>query len=141
MPTTQALFNSPVLSLADSRMLYSERRTAILAQDVANADTPGFVARDLPDFASLLQGMSLAPAGSSGAGSSGAGAAGAASLPAPDSAAQPQDVPGPMTPDGNAVDVEQTLARLADTDSAQLLASELYTKYLGFFRTAIGQPA
>jgi flagellar basal-body rod protein FlgB len=108
-------------------MTYSEQRTAILAQDVANADTPGYVARDLPDFASLLGNMGLAPSGRG------------TSLPSPAVGDQPREVPGAMTPDGNAVDVEQTLARLADTDSAQRLASELYSKYLGFFRTAAGQ--
>ena len=63
MTSVPYLFGNNLLSLANARMVYSERRTAVLAQDIANADTPGFVARDLPDFASLLQGMRLAPAG------------------------------------------------------------------------------
>jgi flagellar basal-body rod protein FlgB len=127
MANVSQFFGTPLLSLADARMRYSERRTAVLAQDIANADTPGYIARDLPDFASLLGGMKLAPASAG------------ASLARPGAAPQPRDTPGPMTPDGNAVDVEQTLARLADTDSKQRLATELYTKYLGFFRTAVGR--
>lgn len=117
----------PLLSLADTRMRYSERRTAILARDIANADTPGFVARDLPAFSSLLQTLSLAPA------------SGGASLGPANSGPDPQDVAGPMTPDGNAVDVEQALSRLAAADSAQRLATELYSKYLGFYSTAVGR--
>jgi flagellar basal-body rod protein FlgB len=127
MASVTNLFGNNLLSLADARMVYSERRTAILAQDIANADTPGFVARDLPDFASLLQGMRLAPASSG------------ASLQQPRTAPHARRVPGPMTPDGNAVDVEQTLAKLADTDSAQRLASEIYSKYLNFYRIAVGR--
>jgi flagellar basal-body rod protein FlgB len=127
MANAPPLFDTPLLSLASARMLYSERRTAVLAQDIANADTPGYIARDLPDFASLLGGMNLAPAS---AGSS---------MAQPNSTPRPRETPGPATPDGNAVDVEQTLARLADTDSRQRLASELYAKYLGFFRTATGR--
>ena len=126
MPSAPSLFDTSLLSLAHARMRYSERRTAVLAQDIANADTPGYVARDLPGFASILQGMPLAPAS---AGSS---------LPAANAGTRPHRVPGPTTPDGNAVEVEQTLARLASTDSAQRLASQLYSKYLGFYRTAIG---
>lgn len=127
MASAPDLFDPRLLSLADARMRYSERRTAVLAQDIANADTPNYVGQDLPDFASLLGGMQLAPAGAG------------ASLPQPSAAPTPRDTPGPVSPDGNAVDVEQTLARLADTDSAQRLASELYTKYLGFYRIAAGR--
>ncbi len=126
MANAPNLFDTRLLTLADARMLYSERRTAVLAQDIANADTPGYVARDLPSFASILQTMPLAPAS---AGSSFAAA---------NAVARARRVPGATTPDGNAVNVEQTLARLATTDSAQRLASELYSKYLGFYRTAIG---
>ncbi len=127
MTSVPYLFGNNLLSLANARMVYSERRTAVLAQDIANADTPGFVARDLPDFASLLQGMRLAPAG------------GGASLQQPDALPRARRLPAPTTPDGNAVDVEQTLARLADTDSAQRLASEIYSKYLSFYRIAAGR--
>lgn len=126
LPTTPSLLDPRLLSLAGARMRYSERRTAILAQDVANADTPGFVARDLPGFSTILQSIPLAPAAG-------------ASFTAAQAVAGAHRVAGPMTPDGNAVDVEQTLARLATTDSAQRLASELYSKYLGFYRAAVGR--
>jgi flagellar basal-body rod protein FlgB len=131
------LFGNRLLSLADARMTYSEQRTAVLAQDVANADTPGYVARDLPDFATLLQDAGLQDMGLQTTRL--APPSGGSTIAPADPPPASQDVPGPMTPDGNAVDVEQTLARLADTDSAQRLAAELYTKYLGFFRTAAGQ--
>lgn len=121
------LLNSQLLSLADARMQYSERRTAVLARDIANADTPGFVARDLPSFSSLLQTLQLASA------SSGSSLAPARTNP------DTRPEAGPMTPDGNAVDVEQALANLAGADSAQRLASELYSKYLGFYSTAAGR--
>lgn len=121
------LLDPHLLSLADTRMLYSERRTAILARDIANADTPGFVARDLPSFSSLLQSLQLAPA------SDGTSLAPARTGP------DPRPIAGPTTPDGNAVNVEQALASLAGADSAQRLASELYSKYLGFYSTAVGR--
>lgn len=125
-PTAPTPLDPGLLSLATARLRYSERRTAILAQDVANADTPGFVARDLRGFSSILRSIPLAPAAGT-------------SIPAAQAVANAHRVVGPMTPDGNAVDVEQTLARLATTDSAQRLASELYSKYLGFYRTAVGR--
>lgn len=137
MPDTPGLFDSKLLALANARMNYSEQRTAVLARDVANADTPGYVARDLPDFATLVQGMGLQGTGLGGMALT--PSSGGTSLPSATASDRPHDIPGPMTPDGNAVDVEQTLARLADTDSAQRLASELYTKYLGLIRAAAGQ--
>ena len=42
-------------------------------------------------------------------------------------------------PDGNAVSLDDQLARLADTETAHDLASDIYKKYLSFFRLAIGR--
>ena len=47
----------PLLSMLKSRMSWLEARQDVLSQNVANADTPGYVAHDLKpmDFESLLK--------------------------------------------------------------------------------------
>ena len=42
--------NLDVFKMSAALAQYSGQRQAIVSQNVANADTPGFVARDLPDF-------------------------------------------------------------------------------------------
>jgi flagellar basal-body rod protein FlgB len=56
-----------------------------------------------------------------------------AALP-PDTAARPSE----RAPDGNAVSMQEQLMKVADTESSQELVTNLYTKYLGFFRLALG---
>ena len=43
-----------IFSLAERRMVWLDRRQATLAQNVANANTPGFRARDSAPFADAL---------------------------------------------------------------------------------------
>ena len=50
-----------------------------------------------------------------------------------------QTLAGERAPDGNAVRLDVELAKVADTDSAHLLVSDLWKSYLGMFRTALGK--
>jgi flagellar basal-body rod protein FlgB len=47
----------PILSMLRERMQWHQARQKVLAENVANADTPGYVAQDLrlPDFRQILQ--------------------------------------------------------------------------------------
>ena len=51
----------PILSMLRTRMQWHQERQRMLAENVANADTPNYHARDLapPNFASALQRVSL----------------------------------------------------------------------------------
>lgn len=40
--------------LASDRTRYLSARTAVISSNIANADTPGFKARDLPSFSDML---------------------------------------------------------------------------------------
>lgn len=123
-PTDIGLFR-----LAERRLAWVEQRQQLLAQNIANAATPGYVARDLGDFAA-----SLARAEP---GLMRTNALHLASSTAPPGTTQPR--PHERTPDGNAVSVEEQLTRVADTAGAQELTTGLYRKYLGMFRTALGR--
>ena len=53
----------PIFEAIAKRMSWLGERQTVLAQNVANADTPGFAARDLkaPDFSRLMAQPSLNP--------------------------------------------------------------------------------
>lgn len=49
------MFESPdLIRLADRLAAYAGARTGLIAKNVANADTPGYHSRTLPDFAELV---------------------------------------------------------------------------------------
>ena len=52
----------PLLSMLRTRMTWLHQRQDVLSQNVANADTPGYVARDLKplDFKDMLHAASRA---------------------------------------------------------------------------------
>lgn len=120
-----------LFSLADKRLAWLDRRQELLAQNVANADTPGWRPRDLSSFAETLSAASgPGPVRTQPNHLPGTRAA----LP-PDSAARPSE----RAPDGNAVSMQEQLMKVATTESSQELVTNLYAKYLGFFRLALGR--
>ena len=117
--------------LAEQRLAWVGRRQELLAQNVANANTPGYQPRDLSPFARAL-----------------AQADGGAALTRTDpkhiavtgSAQSERPVrPREHSPDGNGVSMEDQLTKVADTSNTQELVSNLYRKYQGMFRTALGR--
>ena len=118
-----------LFDLADRRLAWVDRRQQILAQNVANADTPHFQARDVTPFAAQLASAGIVPAQTNPMHLAGTLPAGAKAAP----------TPGERAPDGNAVSLDVELSKIADTDATHELVGDLYRKYLGFFRTAIGR--
>lgn len=118
----------PLFDLLDRRLRYLDARQGVLSQNVSNADTPGYVARDLPPFARLVSGASLAPTRTS-----------SMHLASETSDGRPRTLSAERAPDGNGVRLDEQLTRIAETDSAHELASTLYRRYLGLFRIAIGK--
>lgn len=128
-PTDIGLFR-----LAEQRLAWVDRRQQVLAQNIANAATPGYQARDIPPFEAALAGHGVTgqaaplgrtdPAHLAGSGSA-AGARKARSHA--------------RAPDGNRVSMEEQLGKVADTASTQELVTNLYRKYQGLFRTVLGR--
>jgi len=118
-----------LFALAEQRLAWAEQRQALLAQNVANAATPGWRSRDLTPFDSVLSGMALAPTRTSLLHLAG----GDGGFPVA------TQQPGTRAPDGNAVELDKELAKVADTETTHELVSELYLKYQGLFRTALGK--
>lgn len=118
--TTSALFN-----LAGERLAWVGAREQLLAENIANSDTPSYRARDLARFSTALDdARGVTPLRSSPRDLVPVSATGSPSL---DSATTPADA-----------SVNANLAKLADTEGMQSLVLNLYGAYLGMFRTALG---
>ncbi len=118
-----------LFSLAERRLAWVDQRQALLSQNIANADTPGYQSRDLSPFAAQLGRLALSP-------SEGGSASLGTSFSAP---GQGNDRAHERAVDGNAVGLEDQLAKVADSDGTQQLVTGLYHKYMGMFMTAFGK--
>jgi flagellar basal-body rod protein FlgB len=119
-----------LFTLAERRLDWADRRQQVLAENVANANTPGYAARDLKPFESLLRGAAVTLAATSPLHLA------AASDPL---LADRSQAVAERAPDGNAVSLDEQLTMLADTTGMHQLAANLYTKYMGMFRLALGK--
>jgi flagellar basal-body rod protein FlgB len=123
-----------LLDLAERRLAWLDQRQAVLAQNLANASTPGWVPTDLPSFAASL----AAQTGGTGLARTHPGhLAGTAD----DILTGVTPQPSARAPDGNAVALDQQLAQVADTQTAQELVTSIYKAYLGMFNTALDHGA
>lgn len=130
----------PLLGMLRERMSWLNQRQSVLSQNVANADAPGYTARDLKglDFESLLR---RASGGSEFSGQltatnprhiavSASGAGGFDTYDSPDVGA---------STGGNTVSLEEEMMKVADTQAQYQAAANLYSKAIGLLRTAIGK--
>lgn len=113
-----------VFGLAEKRLAWVDQRQAVLAQNIANANTPGYSARDVKPFREMLaeQARSTADA-----------ASGAVLATGKDPTTSVRSL------NGNAVVLDEQLEKMAETDTDHQLAMNLLRKYMGLFRTAIGR--
>ena len=119
-----------IFGLAERRLGWIDQRQALLAQNIANANTPGYVAKDLQPFAQTLASALPQLAVSNPA---------HLSTTAVTGRMDPRIRPAERAPDGNAVSLDEQLTKVADTEGAQTLVTNLYHTYLGLFRTVIGK--
>lgn len=119
-----------LFELADKRMAWAQRRQELLAQNIANASTPGWKARDLKPFAAVLAGrtMQVKPLRTDPAHLASAQSDPAAVL-----------LRGERAPDGNTVKLDEQLSRVAETETTHTMVANIYTKYMSFFRMALGR--
>jgi flagellar basal-body rod protein FlgB len=120
------------IALAERRLAWLDTRQAVLAQNIANADTPSYRPRDVTAFAQLVArgttGVSLSRTDGQHIGTR-QGAAGS----------RPDRHVTERAPNGNAVSLDREALRIADTDTAHALTTGLYRRWLGMFRTALGR--
>jgi flagellar basal-body rod protein FlgB len=131
-----AFADLPVVGMLKTRMRWLESRQKVLAENVANANTPGYRERDLRplDFPELV------------AGGSTAGVVNVAmtspmhiAIHGSEDARYGADRMKTFetTPDGNSVVVEDEMMKVAETQQDYQVATMLYTKSLNLLKMAV----
>jgi flagellar basal-body rod protein FlgB len=123
----------PILSMLRTRMQWHQERQRVLAENVANADTPDYRPRDLapPNFEHTLQTVSLTLAITNPnhiAGSSSGS-----------QFADSSDLHYEVRPRGNAVSHEDEMLKLAGNQMDYDAVASLYTHSLALIKMAIGK--
>jgi flagellar basal-body rod protein FlgB len=121
----------PLFDLAQQRLAWTDRRQEVLAQNIANLNTPHWQAKDLKPFAQALAGVAASALARTDPGHlAGTQDTAAQSLLTPQASAR--------EPDGNAVSLDDQLTKVADTATSQAIATTLYKKYMSMFSLALG---
>jgi flagellar basal-body rod protein FlgB len=134
LPTQASLFQ-----LMSARMAWLGQRQVVLGQNLANADTPDYRPRDLSEtgFASLASGIRGRPSRIPIATTDLLHVEGAPAVRlALDG--RPVDSEYETAPAGNGVILEEQMAKATQTALDYQLTSNLYRKYLGMVRIALG---
>lgn len=122
--------------IADA-MRHLTQRQQVIAQNIANADTPGYKARELqaPDFSALVEssGQVRRPTVQISSGMAALGAKG------PSAGGMVLDRnTGETKPDGNNVTLEDQLLKVGQVQADFATLSNLYSKQMGMFQKALG---
>lgn len=128
--------DTSIMQLSKAKLRYLGQREAVLAANIANADTPGYKALDLkqPDFAGMLSGK---------LGSGTMARTNARHM-----------LPGGVNsnfvmeerasaferkPDDNRVDIDQEVQQVSFTQTEYNKVISIYRKNVGFYKLALGQ--
>ena len=133
--------NAPLFKLLSARMSWLSQRQAVLAQNIANADTPDYQPRDLraKDFEKLAASFAVKPTRLTVARTDGDHLIGKARARIGLAGITQRDV-FETAPDGNAVILAEQTAKAGRTALSHQLASNIYKKYIGMVKTALGSP-
>lgn len=120
------------MRMAQDMGAHAAARQRAIAANVANADTPGYRARDLPDFASQLRSgppVGLRTTRADHLAASSWGSAGGRTV----------DAGGEASPNGNTVTLEGEMLRAAEAKRQFDLSLSIYQSGMGLMRTALGR--
>ena len=124
----------PLLASIKGRLQYHQSRQKLLAENVANADSPGFRPRDLKPFDMILAAEARSEA------------TGPVRTQPNHLAGRGAEAPGTRranvfetTQSGNAVSLEAEMLKLSQNNSDYQLAATLYGKSLSYLRIALGK--
>lgn len=131
--------NAPLFRLLSARMGWLGQRQSVIAQNIANADTPDYRPRDLreKDFQKLAAGFAGRPARIPVMRTTEHHMVGKA-IATISMIGERQHDPYETSPDGNAVILEEQTAKAGRTALDHQLANNIYKKYLGMIKIALG---
>ena len=119
---------SDLFDLLERKMDWVANRQHVVAQNISNADTPGYRARDVTPFSAVLGQFDIEPTLTSPLHL-------AAYSPSTSTHGQ---AAAEQAPDGNAVGLEDQLTKVADNEGMQAMTGNLWKTYMGMFMTALG---
>jgi flagellar basal-body rod protein FlgB len=133
-----AITDIPIFSMLRTRLQYAQERQRVLSENVANADTPNYRARDLkaPKFPAPNE-MTTATVSSVSLARTESGHIGA--LPGGTTFSTDSKNGYEVRPTGTAVNLEDEMIKVADNQMDYQAASALYTRSLGLLKTALGK--
>jgi flagellar basal-body rod protein FlgB len=111
-----------LIRLSALKSRHASERLATIAENIANADTPGYRARDLESFEDVVK----RTAGSAHGGS-------------PEFAKVRSAAAGAESPNGNTVALEDQMSRASRAARDHETATLIYTKAISFLRSALGR--
>ncbi len=127
-----------LFSQITEKMNYLTQRQGVIAQNIAQANTPGYKPRDLISFEDVLQKTSQSSTSGFQLATTNprhlAGRAGSGII----TTKKESDV-YEVKPSGNAVVLEQQLSQLSETTSQYQMMTSLYKKTMSMLRTALGK--
>src|SRR5579872_4145932 len=113
-----------LLDLAERRMSWADQRQTVLAENIANANTPGYKPRDLRPFETALANASTVTLAQTESNH-------LAGTLAPVSPDEVTDRTQAHAIDGNAVGLDEQLVKLSSTESTHELVTAIYKTYIG----------
>ncbi|TYC65051.1 flagellar basal body rod protein FlgB [Stappia sp. BW2] len=131
-----AITDLPLFQALKSKMQWHQTRQSVLAQNIANADTPGYLARDVKEYSFKdhigRQSLNLSTETTASGHIRG-------SLGATNSAKIKEENSFEVTPSGNSVNLEEQMMQITENQMDFQAATTLYTKGLGLIRTALSK--
>lgn len=124
----------PVLSLIKDRLKWHEARQRVLAENIANADMPGFRPSDLEPMAPQDRRPMAAPVHLAVTHEAHLAAS---KLGQQGGFANRESAGWETTPDGNAVVLEEQMMKLTENQMDHQTASTLYGRGIALLRTAV----
>ena len=123
-----------IFRMSQGLAMHAAKRQSTIAQNVANADTPGYRARDMASFADTY-----APAQTDGMRATRAGHLNATT--GPHSVVEAREVlrPGAASPNGNTVSLETEIMASASAKGDHDLALGVYQSSLRIMRASLGK--
>jgi flagellar basal-body rod protein FlgB len=137
----------PLFAMLRGRLGYLSERQQLVAQNVANASTPGYLPKDLKPFSfgSQMQTVMAQPTGGSAGDAGAQGMTQAGHIPLP-MAGRARKAPAVTARDsetrldGNAVVLEEQMMKMSDARMNYDAAISFYQKSLGLLRMAARAP-
>ena len=123
------LENLTLLDLASAAARNATARHRVIAENVANADTPGYRARDVKDFSSIVKESFTARTTRPGH----------AGFDGHTAAVQTFELALSPSPNGNTVNIEDQAVRAVQAQGQHALALAVYAKAIDILRLGLGR--